>query len=59
MSVHSLYAWIKRYTKLREQRLQEDDQSAELRRLRAVLKQVMEERDISKKIAAYFANERG
>jgi transposase len=45
VSVHSLYAWIKRYTKPQEQRVQEDDQSAELRRLRAELKRVTEERD--------------
>lgn len=41
VSLHSLYAWIKRYTKLLEQRVQEDDQSAELRRLRAELKRVV------------------
>ncbi|MEF0660162.1 IS3 family transposase [Pseudomonas aeruginosa] len=49
MSVHSLYAWIKRYGKPQEQRQQEDDQQAELRRLRAELKRVTEERDILKK----------
>ncbi|KAB0486009.1 IS3 family transposase [Pseudomonas psychrophila] len=49
VSVHSLYAWIKRYTKPQEQRVQEDDQSAELRRLRAELKRVTEERDNLKK----------
>ena len=59
VSVHSLYAWIKRYTKPQEQRVQEDDQSAELRRLRAELKRVTEERDILKKAAAYFAKECG
>lgn len=31
MSVHSLYVWIKRYSKPQEQRQQEDDQQAELR----------------------------
>jgi len=36
MSTHSLYAWVKRYSKPQEQRAQEDDQQAELRRLRAV-----------------------
>ncbi len=30
VTVHNLYAWIKRYTKPQEQRVQEDDQSAEL-----------------------------
>lgn len=59
VSVHSLSAWIKRYTKPQEQRVQEDDQSAELRRLRAELKRVTEERDILKKAAAYFAKECG
>ena len=41
------------------QRAQEDDQHAELRRLRAQLKRVTEERDILKKAAAYFAKECG
>jgi transposase len=59
MSMHSLYAWVKRYSKPVEQRLQEDDQQAELRRLRAELKRVTEERDILKKAAAYFAKECG
>lgn len=59
MSAHSLYAWIKRYSKPETQRKQEDDQQAELRRLRAELKRVTEERDILKKAAAYFARESG
>jgi len=59
VSVHSLYAWVKRYTKPQEQRVEEDDQSAEVRRLRAELKRVTEERDILKKTAAYFAKECG
>ena len=59
VSVHSLYAWVKRYTKPQEQRVEEDDQSAEVRRLRAELKRVTEERDILKKAAAYFAKECG
>ena len=45
--------------KPQEQRQQEDDQQAELRRLRAELKRVTEERDILKKAAAYFAKESG
>ncbi|WP_312352227.1 IS3 family transposase [Pseudomonas sp.] len=49
MSVHSLYAWIKLYSKPQEQRQQDDDQQAELRKLRAELKRVTEERDILKK----------
>ncbi len=59
MSAHSLYAWIKRYSKPEAQRNQEDDQQAELRRLRAELKRVTKERDILKKAAAYFARESG
>ncbi len=51
--------WVKRYTKPQEQRVEEDDQSAEVRRLRAELKRVTEERDILKKAAAYFAKECG
>ena len=59
MSVHSHYAWIKVYSKPQEQRQQDDDQQAELRKLRAELKRVTEERDILKKAAAYFAKECG
>lgn len=59
ISTHSLYAWSKRYSKPQEQRAQEDDQHAELRRLRAELKRVTEERDILKKTAAYFTKECG
>ena len=55
----SLYAWVKRYSKPQVQRQQVDDQQAELRRLRAELKRVTEERDILKKAAAYFAKESG
>ncbi|KIR23637.1 Transposase [Pseudomonas fluorescens] len=49
VSTHSLYAWIKRYSKPQEERQQDDDQHAELRHLRAELKCVTEERDILKK----------
>ncbi|MDF3134993.1 transposase, partial [Pseudomonas extremaustralis] len=45
VSSHSLYAWIKRYSKPQAERQQDDDQHAELRRLRAELKRVTEERD--------------
>ncbi len=47
------------HTKPQEQRQQDDDQQAELRKLRAELKRVTEERDILKKAAAYFAKECG
>ena len=59
VSTHSLYAWVKRYSKPQIQRQQVDDQQAELRRLRAELKRVTEERDLLKKAAAYFAKESG
>ncbi|MFA0926893.1 IS3-like element ISPsy29 family transposase [Pseudomonas syringae pv. tagetis] len=49
VSPHSLYAWIKRYSKPQAERQQDDDQHAELRRLRAELKRVTEERDNLKK----------
>ncbi|CAI8775949.1 hypothetical protein EMIT0P258_190076 [Pseudomonas sp. IT-P258] len=49
MSTHSLYAWIKRYSKPQEERQQDDDQHVELRRLRAELKRVTEERDTLKR----------
>lgn len=42
VSTHSLYAWIKRYSKPQAERQQDDDQHAELRRLRAELKRVTE-----------------
>jgi len=59
MSVHSLYAWIKVYSKPQEQRQQDVDQHAELRKLHAELKRVTEERDILKTAVAYFTKECG
>ncbi|MNL67173.1 hypothetical protein D3C87_1917350 [compost metagenome] len=59
MSPHSLYAWFKRYSGSPEQRTHQDSQSAEVRRLKAELKRVSEERDILKKAAAYFAKQSG
>lgn len=59
MSVHWLYAWIKVYSKPQEQRQRDDDQQAELRKLRVELKRAPEERDILKMAAAYFAKECG
>ena len=59
MSVHSLYAWIKLYSKPQEKRQQYDDQQAELRKLRAELKHVAEERDILKNATAYSAKKCG
>ena len=57
VSTHSLYAWRKKYGHGSDYAAQVDDQQAELRRLRAELKRVTEERDILKKATAYFAKE--
>lgn len=54
-TTHSLYAWIKKYGPKSLEYQAERDQQAELRRLKAELKRVTEERDILKKAAAYFA----
>lgn len=53
----SLSDWIKRYDKPTSQRKQEDDQAAELRKLKAELKRVTMERDILKEADVYFAGE--
>jgi transposase len=55
---HSLYDWVRRAQSHGAQPVEGND-SAELRRLRAELKRVTEERDILKKAAAYFANQSG
>jgi transposase len=55
VSGHSLYAWIKRYNTPPEQRQLDASQAAEIRRLKAELRRVTDERDILKKAAAYFA----
>jgi transposase len=57
VSQHSLYGWIKTYSVPAEARQEQQSQSAEIRRLKAELKRVTEERDILKKAAAYFAKE--
>lgn len=57
VSQHSLYAWMKRYGMPESERVEAQGQQAELRRLKAELKRVTEERDILKKAAAYFAKE--
>jgi transposase-like protein len=56
-TTHSLYAWCKKYGKGPQHAEQVDDQQAEIKRLRAELKRVTEERDILKKATAYFAKE--
>ena len=56
VSTHSLYAWMKRYSKVKTDTIK-DDQSAEIRRLKQELTRVTEERDILKKATAYFARD--
>ena len=51
VSPHSLYTWIKQYGIPAEKRVQQQDQSAEVKRLQAQLKRVTEERDILKNAA--------
>lgn len=59
VSQHSLYLWIKRYTLPVGERQVQTSHSDELRRLKAELKRMTEERDILKKAAAYFARQSG
>jgi transposase len=59
ISQHSLYGWIKRYSQPKPVRDEQASQREELRRLRAELRRVTEERDILKKAAAYFAKQSG
>ena len=57
VSSHSLYKWIRLQQIPASQRAEQVSQSEELRRLKAELKRVTEERDILKKAAAYFARQ--
>ncbi len=57
VSQPTLYEWIKKYSLPEPERLEQQSQLAEIRRLKAELKRVTEERDILKKAAAYFAKE--
>ena len=58
VSTHSLYQWRKRYGQADDLSLRrEADQAAEVRKLKAELRRVTEERDILKKAAAYFAKQ--
>jgi len=57
VSTKSLYDWIKIYSQPDKQRQEAVGQSAEIRRLKAELLRVTEERDILKKATAYFARE--
>lgn len=53
----TLYEWIKKFSLPEADRIEQQGQAAEIRRLKAELKRVTEERDILKKAAAYFAKE--
>ena len=59
MSQHSLYKWIKVYSVPVPERQMQTPQTEELRRLKAELKCVIEERDILKNAAAHFARQSG
>jgi transposase len=55
VSIHSLYGWKRQQGKGDVDRRVEQDQNADVRRLKGELRRVTEERDIRKKAAAYFA----
>ena len=55
VSKHSLYAWKKKLSKAAGSG--DDEQAAEIRRLKRELARVTEERDILKKATAYFARD--
>jgi transposase len=60
VSQHSLYKWIKAHAgPVSERQSQQTSSTEELRRLKAELKRVSEERDLLKKAAAYFARQSG
>lgn len=59
ISIHSLYAWRKRYANPTSPHSGAGDQTSELRRVKAELRRVTEERDILKKAATYFAKQSG
>ena len=52
---YSLYQWRKQFGRSERQVRADADQHDEIRRLKAELRRVTEERDILKKAAAYFA----
>ena len=53
----SLYTWVNKYGKSSSERKAESAQQEEIRKLKAELKRVTEERDILKEAAVYFAEE--
>lgn len=59
VSQHSLYQWLKTHSGAPAERQAQLTQTEELRKLKSELKRVIEERDILKKAAAYFAKQLG
>ena len=57
VSYKSLHDWVKRYDRPDSHRQAEDAQAEEIRKLKAELRRVTEERDILKEAAVYFAGE--
>jgi transposase len=57
VTIHSLYAWKKKYGPDSAEHRAKSDAEAEVRRLKKELRRVTDERDILKKAAAYFANQ--
>jgi transposase len=57
VSTKSLYDWQSRYHTQEPKRRKDTEQAAEVRRLKAELLRVTEERDILKKATAYFARD--
>lgn len=57
VSTWSLYQWRKQYAGDESTRREANEQVQEVRRLKAELRRVTEERDILKKAAAYFAKQ--
>ena len=55
VSQHSLYAWRRKFSK--PSGSADGDAAAEIRRLKKELARVTEERDILKKVTAYFAKD--
>ena len=57
ISTKSMYVWIKKFSKPRQQRENESDLRAENARLRRELRRAQQERDILKEAAVFFAGE--
>lgn len=57
ISTKSLYTWKARYSKPNKEAKDDMGQSREIRRLKAELARVTEERDILKKATVYFAKD--